>query len=302
MIISAHQVTKIFNGVKALDQVSLSIESNKITGLIGRNGAGKTTLLKLIAGYLYTTKGDLKVFGKRPFNQLSVSEKVIFVHEAMNFPELLTLGEILSFGEKFYPNWEKGFAERLLEYFSINPVQTYPELSKGKRQVFHAIFGLSTRCPLTLFDEPTNGMDLATRKDFYRLILKDYMHHPRSIIISSHYLNEMEDLMEDLLLLHEGRKVLHLPMDEVSHYALGITGNRKSLEQIFRAEDILYERTFADDQTYLVVRNREIYDELKQNDQEITLVSPTDLAVYLTKDQKGGIDDVLSTHSTDANY
>lgn len=215
-VVESHHLTKSYGRIKALDDLSFSIEENKITGLIGRNGAGKTTLLKIIVGYLMPTGGELLVYGRKPFNSLFVSQKVMFVDYQMAFPAAFTLEDIIKEAGAFYPDFDSTLAYGLADYFSINLHQRHGNLSKGTKSTFNAIIGLSSHCPLTLFDEPTTGMDAAVRKDFYRAMLKDYLAHPRTILLSSHLLSEVEELLEDILLIDRGRKCLQLPVVELS--------------------------------------------------------------------------------------
>src|SRR5690625_5104695 len=138
-VITCNQLTKAYGNFKALNNLSISIKKNKITGLIGRNGAGKTTLLKILAGYCRETSGNVKVFNERPFNNLFVSANTILVHEQMSFPDTLTLPEILKFAEGFYEKWDMELAQRLFRYFSFHPKDVYRNLSKGKKSTFNGI-------------------------------------------------------------------------------------------------------------------------------------------------------------------
>ena len=182
-VIECNNLTKTYQGRNVLRNLSFSIEENKITGLIGRNGVGKTTLLKILAGFIKKTSGEVSVFTEDPFNSLTVSANSIFVDDQMGFPPALQLKEILEVAGSFYPNWDSEFAKRLFDYFSFDPKHYHNRLSKGKTSTFNMIIGLASRCPLTIFDEPTTGMDEAVRKDFYRALLKDYIAHPRTIIL-----------------------------------------------------------------------------------------------------------------------
>lgn len=177
-IIECTNLTKRYSGKDVLQEMSFSIEENTITGLIGRNGAGKTTLLKIIAGFIKKTSGEVRVFDEKPFNSLKVSANSIFVDDGMSIPPALQLKEVLDAAASFYPNWNTALADKLFDYFSFEPWQYHNRLSKGKTSTFNAIIGLASRCPLTIFDEPTTGMDEAVRKDFYRALLKDYMARP----------------------------------------------------------------------------------------------------------------------------
>lgn len=296
-VIEARGLSKVFRSGKALNNLSFAIAENKITGLIGRNGAGKTTLLKIIAGLLRETSGEIKVFSERPFNNLMVSANTLFVYDSMTLPAALSLKEILEVGAGFYQNWDKELARRLFEYFSFHPMQHYAGLSKGRKSTFLAIFGLAAHCPLTIFDEPTNGMDEAVRKDFYRALLKDYIAHPRTILISSHHLNEIEDLLEDILLIDNGKELLHMPISDFGQWAIGLQGKRDAVEEWTKHQEVIFSKSFGADSLYAVVQNQFSQAELQQVLQaglEISPVTSSDLCVYLTGKTKGGIDDVFA--------
>lgn len=128
-VIECSGLTKVYRRTKALNNLSFKLEENKITGLIGRNGSGKTTLLKIIAGFLKETSGEVKVFSEQPFNNLTVSANVIFIHDQMNLPTALNLQEILQTAASFYENWDLVLANRLFDYFSFNPLEHYNNLS-----------------------------------------------------------------------------------------------------------------------------------------------------------------------------
>src|SRR5690606_30416408 len=130
------------------NDLSFTIEENKITGLIGRNGAGKTTLLKIISGFMKETSGDVKVFSENPFNNLFVSANSIFIDDNLHLPSSLALSEIIMSAKRFYGNWNSELADGLIEYFSFQPKQLYSSLSKGKKSTFNTIVGLASRCAL----------------------------------------------------------------------------------------------------------------------------------------------------------
>lgn len=293
-VIECERLVKAYGSMKALDQITFSIEENTITGLIGRNGAGKTTLLKIIAGFWRGTEGEVKVFNRSPFNNLEVSMNSIFVDDMMSFTYTLNLGEILDEAKAFYPNWDEEIAFALLEYFNFNPKQTHQSLSKGKRSTFNMIVGLAAKCPLTIFDEPTTGMDAAVRKDFYRALLKDYLIAPRTIIISSHHLDELEDILEDILLVDEGKKVLQLPVDELKEYAVTLSGRTAVVMQTLQDKEVIYKRDVNIDNCSVVVRNNFSHEEVKRLGIQVSPVTPTDICVYLTNQTKGAIDDVFN--------
>lgn len=295
-IVECVDLTKTMIGRNALDKLSLTIEADKITGLIGRNGAGKTTLMKILAGHWRETSGKVEVFSERPFNNLLVSANSIYIDDLMSFSHNhnLTLEEILKEAERAYPNWDGVFAERLFDYFSFHPKSKHDALSKGKKSTFNVIIGLASRCKLTMFDEPTTGMDASVRKDFYRALLKDYIAHPRSIIISSHHLEEIEDLLEDIVLIDNGKLFFHESMDELKEYAQGITGRTEILLPLLAKEEVIYQTQVGENSIYAVVKTDSlVVEKAKQFGMPTGAVAPNDLCIYLTAKEKGGIDDVF---------
>lgn len=295
-VIQCENLNKKYNSSHALKNLSFAIEENKITGLIGRNGAGKTTLLKLIAGFSEPSSGKVMVFSEIPFNNLKVSQNMIFIDDNMTLPQSISLLDILYAASDFYENWDMELAKRLFDYFSFNPNDLQKNLSKGMKSTFHAIIGLAARCPLTIFDEPTTGMDASVRKDFYRALLKDYLEHPRTILLSSHHLNEIDGLIEDVLLIKNGEKYLHISVEELKQFAIGLSGKKIVVDEWTRGKEIIYEKVVGAESAYVVVHNDYMKEDLEKariNGIEISSVAAEDVCVYLTNKTKGGIDDVF---------
>lgn len=296
-VVECKELTKQYGKAKAINNLSFALTQNKITGLIGRNGAGKTTLLKIIAGYLHHTSGEIQVFSENPFNNLKVSANSIFVDNGMSFSPSLTLEELLETSGRFYPNWDQGLAKRLFDYFSFNPMQSHVNLSKGMKSTFNMIIGLAARCPLTIFDEPTSGMDAGTRKDFYRALLKDYITHPRTIILSSHLLSEVDDILEEILLIKDGEKLIHMPIENLKEYAIGISGKMDVVSEWIVNKELLFSQSIGAGGSYAVIKNDcslQDMEAAKERGLELSPVSAEDVCTFLTSKTKGGIDHVFS--------
>ena len=295
-VIKCQDLIKTYGRKKILNELSFSIKENTITGLIGRNGAGKTTLLKIIAGFIKETSGEMSVFAEKPFNSLTVSLNSIFVDDEMSFPPALQLRESLDVAGSFYPNWDAGLAGRLFDYFSFDPTSYHSRLSKGKTSTFNMIVGIASRCPLTILDEPTTGMDEAVRKDFYRALLKDYMDHPRTIILSSHHIDEVEDILEDVILLESGKAYFHIPMSQLKEWGIGMKGNKVTVERFLQNRNVLYKKSIGTHSIYVVIQN-DLSEEERQEAYlagiELLPIRSSDLFIYLTDEKKGGIDDVF---------
>jgi len=296
-VIQCDNLTKAYKNCRALDNLSFTIEENTITGLIGRNGAGKTTLLKLLSGYLKPSSGEVKVFEDNPFNSLKVASNSIFIDENMTFSKHLTLEEIITVAKDFYPSFDEAMSRKLLEYFSLNKNSKHSELSKGMTSTFNMILGIASHSALTIMDEPTTGMDAAVRKEMYKILLRDYIENPRTIIISSHHLEELEDILEDILLLKDGTKCIHMPIVDLKEYAIGLRGNMETVKALVKDKTVLYEETFGKDSVYMVVETKNFEEDLKvakASKVEGKTVSINDLCIYLTSPKEGGINYVFS--------
>ncbi|MGY4690838.1 ATP-binding cassette domain-containing protein [Salibacterium sp. K-3] len=295
--VHAEHLTKTYRGEAAVDDISFSIPDQTMTGVIGRNGAGKTTLLKMIAGFVRPDGGSLHVGPEQPFNNLQVSAETIFIEDTMNWPTALRLGELLEEGKRFYENWDETLPERLFDYFGLHKRQIHRQLSKGKKSTFNMIFGLAARCPLTLLDEPMTGMDAAVRQDMYRALLKEYLAYPRTFLISSHHMEEVEDLLEDVLLLDEGQKHLHLSMEALREKVIGLTGDSMLLTEWTKRHRVLHSAAAGAKEDYAVVENDFSEDERRQMERvgiTFSAVPPVHAAVYLTSKTERSIDDVLA--------
>ena len=304
--VNCQHVTKTFNKGNALNDLSCTFAENTITGLIGSNGAGKTTLLKIIAGFVMPTKGQVTVWAQKPFNNLQVSANSIMIDEKMVFSSSASLEKIFNQAAIAYPNWDQTLANNLLAYFSLDPKQFPHNLSKGMASTFRSILGLCAHAPLTILDEPTSGMDAAVRQDFYRMLLKDYMAHPRTIILSSHLVNEIEELIEDIVLIHQGTHILSAPVSDMQSYAVMLTGKADTLSPLLKNKTILYQETPLPNLLKVAVSNHFTDQEWQQMQAlgiERSSVSANNLCIYLTKSKdKGGIDHVFEQSIHPANH
>lgn len=295
--ITCLDLTKTYGKTDALHKLNCTLAEDAITGIIGPNGAGKTTLLKCIAGYYRPSSGTLRVFDRDPYDDLTLSAAMVFVDETMTFPDGQTLGQIFASCRRFYTGWDQPLAEKLLDYFSL-PADRLPQaLSKGMLSTFRSIIGLCVHTPLTVLDEPTTGMDSGVRQDFYRALLKDYLAHPRTILISSHLLAEIEDLLEYLLLIDQGSAILSAPVTELASYALTLSGRTERLQPLLEKRTILrQEAPLSGYLTATVVNDLTPAEQASLADCGITsaAVSLSDLCIILTARNKGGIDHVFA--------
>lgn len=287
-MIHCDKLAKNYGKTAIFSNISFQIDEPKIIGLIGRNGVGKSTLLRILAGHVKASKGQVEVIGQKPFQNLTVAANSIFIEDSMTFPTVLTLKEILNEAQNFYPHFETKLAFELLQYAGISDKNHHYLLSKGQKAVFNLVYGLATRCAITLLDEPMNGMDEAIRDDMYRVVLKDYIAHPRIIMISSHYLNEMEHLIEDILLIHEGQIELFASVDAVQQMAVKLVGQKENVEPYLENYTVLSKRENGPIFEAIVeVSNQPLPDNVRAQS-----VSASEICKVLTSSKEGTIDDI----------
>lgn len=209
---------------KALEGVSLEFGSGRIHGLLGRNGAGKTTLLSVIASLLPATRGLVEVGGRPSFEDAAAMSQVCLIRESGTVVGDERLGWNLEFQQVLRPGFDRDWAEDLVGRFGLNRKAKPNKMSRGQRSAVNAIVGLASRAPVTIFDEVHLGMDAAVRQLFTDQLLADFVERPRTIIISSHLIQEIEPLLETVTILHRGRVLLSAEADEVRSHGLTITG------------------------------------------------------------------------------
>ncbi len=228
--ISATALGRRYRDQIALDDVSLTVEPGTITGLLGRNGAGKTTLMRVITGLEFPTAGDLRVFGQVPAENDGVLRRMAFVREEQVYPDF-RVEHAIRVASWFYPNWDEGLARQLLTDFDLPPRRRIKRLSRGMRSAVGIVIGLAARAELTLFDEPYAGLDAVARQLFYDRLLAEFAEHPRTILLSTHLIDEVADLLEHVVMLDHGRVVLDAPADDVRGTGMTVSGPVTAVEE-----------------------------------------------------------------------
>jgi ABC-2 type transport system ATP-binding protein len=228
--ISATALSRRYRDQIALDDVSLTVEPGTVTGLLGRNGAGKTTLMRIITGLEFPTAGDLRVFGEFPAENDPVLRRMVFVREEQAYPDL-QVRHAIRVASWFYPNWSEDLAGQLMADFAIPPRRRIKRLSRGMRSAVGIVIGLAARAELTLFDEPYAGLDAVARQLFYDRLLAEFAEHPRTIVLSTHLIDEVADLLEHVVMLDHGRVVLDAPADDVRGTGMTVSGPATAVEE-----------------------------------------------------------------------
>lgn len=229
-VVRASGLTKRYGSFTAVDAVDFTLEEHRIYGLLGRNGAGKTTIMQMLTGQLFPNGGELEVFGREPAEHADVLRRMCFIAESQRYPEDFTPAHVFTAAPWFFENWDAAFAEQLISDFRLPVKRRIKKLSRGQLSAVGVIVGLASRAELTFFDEPYLGLDAVARHVFYDRLLADYAEHPRTIVLSTHLIDEVSRLLEHVILIDRGRIILNRDADEVRGSATTVAGARAAVE------------------------------------------------------------------------
>jgi ABC-2 type transport system ATP-binding protein len=239
-VIEVSGLSKRFGAVTAVDTVSFTVEENKIYGLLGRNGAGKTTLMQLLTGQDFATSGSIQVFGQSPVENATVLQNISFIKESQRYPEDFRVKHVFRSAPWFFANWDQEFAEQLIADFRLPLDRRIKKLSRGQLSSIGVIVGLASRAPLTFFDEPYLGLDAVARQIFYDRLLADYAEHPRTVILSTHLIDEVANLLEHVLVIDEGRIIIDEDAETLRGSATSVVGTRTAVDAFVGQREVLH--------------------------------------------------------------
>ncbi len=212
--IEARGLRKVFGTTVALDGIDLRVEEGRILGLIGPNGAGKTTALNAILG-LTSYEGELKVLGRDPWSaREELMRDVSFIADVAVLPRWIRVSQLLEYVAGVHPRFDRAKAERFLSKTTIKRTSKVRQLSKGMVAQLHLALVMAIDAKLLVLDEPTLGLDILYRKQFYDSLLNDYFDGTRTIIVTTHQVEEVQDVLTDLMFINRGRIVLECSMEE----------------------------------------------------------------------------------------
>jgi len=212
--IEARGLRKTFGTTVALNNVDLRVEEGRILGIIGPNGAGKTTVLNAILG-LTSYEGDLKVLGRDPWNSRDeLMRDVSFIADVAVLPRWIRVSDLLDYVGGVHPKFDRAKSESFLAKTTIKHQSRVRELSKGMVAQLHLAIVMAIDAKLLVLDEPTLGLDILFRKQFYDSLLNDYFDHSRTIVVTTHQVEEVQDVLTDLVFINCGRIVLQCTMEE----------------------------------------------------------------------------------------
>ncbi len=234
MKLECTHITKTYSGKEALCDVNLTLEPGKIYGLIGRNGAGKTTLLSILAAQNPATAGTVTLDGERVWENRKSLAHICFSRELnINAESGLTgmkLKEYLYIARTYYDNWDADMEKRLVELFQLNVKKKLGKLSKGMLSMVTIIVALCSKAPFTFLDEPVAGLDVVAREQFYKLLLEEFAASGRTFVVSTHIIEEAADVLEKVIILHEGKVLLEEETQSLVDRARYVSGKAEEVD------------------------------------------------------------------------
>ncbi len=285
-VVEVSQLIKSFGSVLAVNQVSFSIEANKIYGLLGRNGAGKTTIMQVITAQLCPSSGEVSVFGEAPCENSRVLSQICFVKDNQKYPNGYRVIDVLEQAALFFPHWDREYAFALIEDFRLPLKRRMKALSRGMLSTAGIIVGLASHAPLTIFDEPYLGVDAGARGLFYDQLLEDYAEHPRAVILSTHLIDEVNRLLEHILVIDQGRLILDEEAEALRGRAFTIVGPAARVDSYTAGKEVLARSPFGGLVSATVMSNGNASDRQQAETLglELAPVSLQQLMVHLTSE------------------
>jgi ABC-2 type transport system ATP-binding protein len=215
-IVELSRVTRQFGTKTALDDLSLTVPRGGVFGLIGGNGAGKTTVIKHILGLLKAQTGSVRVFGLDPVaNPVGTLGRIGYLSENRDLPDWMSVGQLMRYTQAFFPNWDENYAEELRQAFDLDANARIKTLSRGQRARAGLLIALAHRPELLVLDEPSSGLDPVVRRDILGAIIRTIADEGRTVLFSSHLLDEVERVADRVAIIHQGRILLTAPMEEI---------------------------------------------------------------------------------------
>jgi ABC-2 type transport system ATP-binding protein len=216
IVIHVEDLTRRFGATVALDRLSLHVPRGAVFGVVGANGAGKTTLIRHLLGLLRAQTGSVRVFGRDPVEDpVGVLSRIGYLSEENDLPPWMRVRELLRFVRAFYPGWDDDYAEELRTTFALDPSARVRDLSRGQKARTGLLVALAYRPELLILDEPSTGLDPLARRDILAAVLRTVAHEGRTVLFSSHLLDEVERVSDHVALIDRGRVIVQGPLDEV---------------------------------------------------------------------------------------
>ncbi len=239
-------VTKRFGDVTALSNITLTLEAEKIYGLLGRNGAGKTTLLNLISNRLFPSEGEIRICGLTAQENDNAQANVFMMAEKNYYPDGMRVSEVFKWTNQFYQGaLRMDYALKLCDAFRLNPKKKLKQLSTGYSSIYKIITALSLTVPFLLLDEPVLGLDANHRDLFYQTVLENYAELPRTIVLSTHLIEEVSGLIEEVIIIKEGRVIKQAASEDLLASGYAVSGTASTVDDYIKDKQCIGQDTLG---------------------------------------------------------
>ena len=282
--IKLSNVSKRYGDTFALDNISLTIEENKIYGLLGRNGAGKTTLLNIINNRIFADKGVISIDDKTLSDDKNALGSIYFMAEKNLYPQAMKVKDLFKWSKEFYPNFDMTYAIELSKKFELNINKRIRELSTGYASICKIINTMASGAEILMFDEPVLGLDASHRELFYKELTQMYIEKPKTIILSTHIIEEVSQLIERVIVLKDGKIINDENVEELLTKCYNVSGLNKNIDEYIKDKNCLSVDEMASFKSAVIMGNNVGIEkeEIKKLGLEVSKVELQKLFIDLT--------------------
>lgn len=243
--IQISNISKQYKDIKALDHIYCTFESGRIYGLLGRNGAGKSTLINIIANRIFASEGEITIDGLPSVENMAIHEKIYCMSEADLYDSNLKVKDLFKWTRRFYDHFDLDQAFEIADCFHLDVNKRFKSLSKGYQSILKLTIALSLDLPYIIFDEPVLGLDANHRELFYSLLLKNYEQRECTYIIATHLIEEVAHLIEDVVLIDQGKILLQDSVEHLLQNAYCVSGFASEVDQYCLGKEVLGQDTLG---------------------------------------------------------
>ena len=243
--IEIKNISKAYGKTVALKNVSATIADGKISGFLGRNGAGKTTLLNILTNRIFADQGQVLIDGEPAVENDLAQAKIFYMTEKTLYPKEMRVRDVFQLTRGFYPLFDLDYARSLADRFKLETGKKIGGLSTGYLSIFKLVLTLASNAPVILFDEPVLGLDANHRDLFYKELVAHYNASPKTVILSTHLIEEAAALLEEVIILKEGQVLLSQPVEEVLQLAYTVSGSQEDVDRYAAGKNVIREEALG---------------------------------------------------------
>lgn len=284
-VIEIKNLSKSFAGTRALQNVTTRFEAEVIYGLLGRNGAGKTTLINILTNKIFADSGEILIDGEAAAENDRAQAKMFCMTEKNVHPAEMKVKDALRWAYEFNPLFDREYAAALVEKFKLDTGKRIKNLSSGYNSVFKSILTMASGRPVMIFDEPVLGLDAAHRELFYRELIARYSEKPATVIIATHLIDEVADVLEQVLILKNGALALDRPVAEVLQLAYTVSGEAAGVDRYTSGKNVVRQEAIGKFKAATIYQERQNGDKehLRELGLEVTPARLQEIFISLTE-------------------